>query len=169
MAGGLALSAAVSAVLMLPVVPVTALGSTPIIDVNYDAGETVGWPRFAATIADLHGALPAAERPGAVLLAGNYGEAGALDRYGPGLGLPRVFSGHNAYWSWGLPPESNGVVIAVGVPIEQLERFFGDVRAGAEINNGVDVDNDEQGVAVYVCRDRRQPWAGIWPQLRRLG
>jgi 4-amino-4-deoxy-L-arabinose transferase-like glycosyltransferase len=40
-----ALAAGVSAVLMLPLVPADALHRTPIMAINYDAGETVGWPR----------------------------------------------------------------------------------------------------------------------------
>jgi hypothetical protein len=31
------------------------------------------------------------------------------------------------------------------------------------------VDNDEQGTPVWTCRDRRVPWAELWPDLRRLG
>ena len=46
-----ATSAAVSVVLMLPVVPAGTLHRTPVVAINYDAGEQVGWPRFAATVA----------------------------------------------------------------------------------------------------------------------
>ena len=39
-------------------------------------------------VADVYAALPAQDKPHTVLLTGNYGEAGALDRYGKALGLP---------------------------------------------------------------------------------
>jgi hypothetical protein len=29
------------------------------------------------------------------------GEAGAIARYGPALGIPRAYSGHNAFWRFG--------------------------------------------------------------------
>ena len=86
-------------VLMLPLLPERLLG--PVVAVNYDAGETVGWPRFAATVGDVYGTLPAAGNP--VVVTGNYGEAGALERFRPGV---PVYSGHNAYWDWGPPPDS---------------------------------------------------------------
>ena len=66
---------------MLPLVPADRLAATPIVDIHYDAGETVGWPRFAATVAASGPSLPAGER--VAVLTGNYGEAGAVDRFLP--------------------------------------------------------------------------------------
>ena len=59
-------------VLMLPLLPERLLG--PVVAVNYDAGETVGWPLFAATVGDAYDTLPAADHP--VIITRNYGEAG---------------------------------------------------------------------------------------------
>ncbi|MGI8613973.1 MAG: glycosyltransferase family 39 protein [Nocardioidaceae bacterium] len=165
----LVLSAAVSVVLMLPVVPVADLHATPIVDINYDAGETVGWPLFARTVAAAYESLPAAQRVDAIVLAGNYGEAGAIDHYGPGLGLPPVYSGHNGYGLWGPPPDTGGATIAVGIPRKRLDRLFGTVQLAGSIDNGVGLDNEEQGTPVWICRDQLSSWARSWPQLLRIG
>lgn len=165
----LGISGAFAAVLMLPLLPAAWLHRTPVTDVNYDAGETVGWPAFAATLAGVHDALPPQERAGAVVLAGNYGEAGAVERFGPALGLPQVYSGHNAYHAWGPPPPDAGPVIAVGLDEERLRAMFTSVEPAARIDNGVALDNDEQGRTVWVCRGLRGTWAQEWPGLRRLG
>jgi hypothetical protein len=133
--------------------------------INYDAGETVGWPAFAATVAQVRNQLPADAE--VVVLTGNYGEAGAVDRYLPDLAP--AYSRHNAYWDWGPPPESADTVVAVGLPEEELRRWFGSVREAARIDDGVDLDNDEQGRPVWVASDRTAPWSRIWPELRRLG
>ena len=162
------LSAVIDAPLMLPLVPMATLHATPIVAVNYDAGETVGWPRFAATLAGARDALPRPDRARAVVLTGNYGEAAAVDRYGPALGLPRAYSGHNAYGEWGPPPERPGPVLAVGVPRPLLHRLFASVRPVARIDNGVDVDNDEQGATVWLCSGRRETWRAAWPLIRHL-
>ncbi|MFP5370156.1 MAG: hypothetical protein ACLGI3_05330, partial [Actinomycetes bacterium] len=161
----LVLSLAINAVLMLPVVPVGALGATPIPDINYDAGETVGWPRLAAAVEEVRAGLPAGE-PVAVLTA-TYGQAGAVDRFAPALGP--AYSGHNAYWSWGPPPEDVDTVVAVGLPEERLRRWFGRVELAARVDNGVGLDNEEQGAPIRVATDRQAPWSEIWPSLRRLG
>jgi hypothetical protein len=162
-------SAAVSAVLFLPLVPVRNLADTPIVAINYDAGETVGWPVFIQTIAGVYASLPVEERADTIVLAHNYGEAGAVDRYGPDLGLPRVYSGHNTYYLWGPPPESSGTTLVIGYNQDQLRRWFGSVELSTRIDNGVGLDNDEQGTSIWVCRDRLAPWTQLWPDLRRYG
>lgn len=169
LATALALSGVISSLLMLPLIPASLLHATPVVAVNYDAGETVGWPRFAEDVAEVHRGLPEIERAHAVLLTRNYGEAGALDRYGPRLGLPPAYSGHNSYWSWGPPPETGGPVIAVGLAEERLRQFFGEVELAGRIDNGLALENDEQGAPIWICRRQLLGWAQIWPQLRRLG
>lgn len=161
----LVLSLAGAIVLMLPVVPVQHLAATPIVDVNYDAGETVGWPAFAVTLAGVRAALPTDER--VAVLTRNYGQAGAVDRFLPGLAP--VYSGHNAYWDWGPPPDDVGTLIVVGYSEEDLRTWFGRVSLAARIDNGVGLDNDEQGTPVWVGSQRRVEWPQLWPPLRRVG
>jgi hypothetical protein len=159
------LSLGINAVLMLPLVPVDRLGATPIADVNYDAGETVGWPRLAAAVEEVHADLSSDRK--VVVLTANYGEAGAVDLFAPTLGP--AYSGHNAYGTWGPPPEDVGTVIVVGYPEERLTPWFGRVELAARVDNGVDLDNEEQGAPIWVADDRLAPWSEIWPELRRLG
>jgi hypothetical protein len=163
LAAALVLSLAVSTLLGLPLVPVDRLADTPIVDVNYDAGETVGWPAFAAAVERQADVLPG---PVAVLTA-NYGQAGAVDRFAPELAP--AYSGHNSYWTWGPPPDDVDAVVAVGIPAERLERWFGEVEVVERFDNGVDLENEEQGTPIAVATGRLAPWSEIWPQLRRLG
>jgi hypothetical protein len=160
-----ALSLGMSVLLMLPLVPVGELARTPIPDLNYDAGETVGWPEFAATVAAVHAQVPAGER--VAVLTANYGQAGAVDRFLPALAP--AHSGHNAYWGWGPPPEEAGTLIVVGLDEGLLRRWFGAVEPAGRIDNGLGVDNDEQGEPVWLVRERRVPWSQLWPQLRHIG
>ena len=82
------LSGLVSAVIALPLLPVRNSG--PVIAVNGDVGETIGWPDLTRTVASVYRRAGS----GAVTSTSNYGEAGAIDRYGPALGLPAAYSGH---------------------------------------------------------------------------
>ncbi|URM95281.1 glycosyltransferase family 39 protein [Actinomadura madurae] len=148
------------------------LADTPQPVVNADSAETVGWPRFAARVAAVRDALPPGERAAATIVVSNYGEAGALDRYGPALGLPRAYSGHNGYWYFGRPPDGRGPTIVVGpedvAEGAGLRRYWTDVRPVGRIDNGVGLDNQEQGKPVWVCRGQRAPWTELWPEFRRL-
>jgi hypothetical protein len=162
----LALTAALSALIALPIVRVQHLQGTPIADVNEDAIETVGWPELVRTVAQVYDGLSATDRATAVVFTGNYGEAGAVDRFGPALGLPRAYSGHNAYARFGVPPRSAGPVIVLGYlePPGELEGC----RPAATIDNGVGLDNEEQGGTVFLCERPRAPWAEVWPELEHL-
>ncbi len=157
----LVVSLCANAVTVLPVLPVTAIGG--VNAVNGDLGETVGWPRFAATVAAVRARIPD-ER--VAVVTENYGEAGAVDRYLPAL--RPAYSGHNSYWDLGPPPDDATTVIVVGYREEQLRTAFGRVERAARIDNGVGLDNDEQGTPVWVVRDRLVPWTQLWPRLRHL-
>jgi 4-amino-4-deoxy-L-arabinose transferase-like glycosyltransferase len=161
----LAGSAAVGVTVALPLLP--AGSADPVIAVNGDVGETIGWPELARTVAGVYRALP--RRGGAVILAENYGEAGAIDRYGPGLGLPRAYSGHNAYGDWGAPPPGSAPVIAVGLDPREAGAELRNCRVAARIDNHAGVDNDEQGKPILVCRAPRRAWSAEWDALRHLG
>ncbi|MHB1434352.1 MAG: glycosyltransferase family 39 protein [Streptosporangiaceae bacterium] len=155
--------------IMLPVVPVTAVHQTPIVKLNYDAGETIGWPAYVREIAAVYRSLPAARRSSAIVLASNYGEAGAVLRFGPADGLPAVYSGHNAFWYWGPPPASARLAVAVGYARSALTPLCGSLRLAVRLNNHLGVADQEQGAPVWICSDLRTSWSAAWPRLRFLG
>jgi len=150
----------------LPVLPARVLATVPLQKINYDLAETIAWPRLVATVAGIYRSLPANERRSAVILTANYGEAGAVDRYGSQFSLPPAYSGHNNFWLWGPPHEPRGVTIAVNFSAAQLQPFFVSVRKVTTFTNGLGVQNDEQGAPIYVCSGQRESWAAMWPALR---
>jgi hypothetical protein len=145
----------------IPVLPAVTLAYAPLQDINPELGEQVGWAGEVSLVARVHASVP-----GAALLAGNYGEAGALDRYGPSLGLPQAYSGHNSFWWWGPPPARDTSVVAIGVSPALLRAEFRSVRLAAVYDNGIGVSNQEQGVAVYVASGLRTSWTAAWPAFR---
>ncbi|WP_309140749.1 glycosyltransferase family 39 protein [Micromonospora sp. M51] len=157
-------------VLLLPVLPADRLPGF-VVDVNYDAGETIGWPAFADSLAAVHNGLPPEERSRAVILTANYGEAGAVARYGPDRALPRAYSGHNSMVDFGRPPADADVVIAVGWERpDQLSTWFERCTLAGRVDQRVEVDNDENGGPIHVCRGLRRPWAQIWDtEVRHTG
>jgi len=152
----------------LPVLPVAVVHDTPIVSLNYDAGETIGWPAFVREIAAAGRSLPPAQRAAAIVLTSNYGEAGAVDHFGPADGLPAAYSGHNSFWYWGPPPASATTAIVVGYDRSQLG-FCGSVRLGIYLNNHVGVSDDEQGEPVWICTRLTASWRAIWPSQRYFG
>jgi hypothetical protein len=161
-----AINAVVSATIALPLVPVRALHDTPVPGINQAVADTVGWPVYARQVDTVYRGLSAADRAQTVVLASNYGEAGALARYGPALGLPHVYSAHNQLYFQGRPPASATVVVFVGGQVEDASTRFGSCATVSHLDNGVDVDNEEQGEPVAVCRGPVGGWNTVWPQLK---
>jgi hypothetical protein len=166
LAAAIVVSAAVSAFIALPLLPERSLqGSVPMA-VNPDLGETVGWPRFIDTVSSAWRSLPAAERRHTAVFTQNYGEAGAVDVLGRSHGLPRAYSGHNGFAEWGEPPSTDSSALVIGFDgAKDAAPAFTACRRLATIDDGVGLDNDEQGLPVLVCRTTAS-WSALWPTLR---
>ncbi len=164
-AGGLALAlcGAVAWPAAVPLLPPKTLADSVYSFIGEDQLETIGWPAFVSTIRGVVESLPPAERASAVVYASNYGEAGSLAYYG--LTTP-VYSGHNGWAAWGPPPDVAAPVVVVG--LEDPSASFTGCRAAATIDNGLEVDNEEQGKTVWLCDAPRGSWSAVWLDLEHL-
>jgi hypothetical protein len=158
-------------VITLPILPAGWLHDSPVVQANYDAGETVAWPTYVSQIASVYdraagGATPSSST---IILTSNYGEAGAVDRFGGVHSLPSAFSVHNAFWLWGPPPVSATTVVAVGFDRSDLSSYVSHIRLARKLNNHIAVDDDEQGAKVFVCHGLKEPWTTIWPKVKEYG
>ncbi|GAA4590982.1 4-amino-4-deoxy-L-arabinose transferase-like glycosyltransferase [Actinoplanes octamycinicus] len=151
----------------LPVIPEDRLSGTTQAETNETVADQIGWPEYVAQVAAVHRALPAGEQSRAVLFTGNYGEAGALDRFGRPLGLPEIYSGHNELHHFGPPPDDKTVVIAVlQAEPDRVARMFGSCTEHGALRNAAGVANEETEEAhIYVCH-LAVPWHVLWPSLQ---
>lgn len=162
---GLVLTAVVSAPLGLPVLPVSTLDDLPIGELNETAPESIGWQRFAEQIGEVASTVSAADRVHTVVLAENYGQAGAVDRWSDQFDLPPVYSGHNELW-WRAMPEEHvtTVIMATDSPGPQL--LFRSCERRDVVDDGVGSWNGEQGKPILLCVDPVRTWSELWPELR---
>jgi hypothetical protein len=126
-----------------------------------------GWNTLATTVAQVYRTLPAEDRADCGILGGNYGEAGAIDYYGPPLGLPGALSGHNSYFDWGPRGYSGSCMIIFGERSEEFIKLFGDVRVAATSVSRHAMPN-EQNIPIYVCRKPVAPLADLWPRFKLI-
>jgi 4-amino-4-deoxy-L-arabinose transferase-like glycosyltransferase len=151
----------------IPVLPAATFADSSINEANPEMGEQVGWPDLAREVARVWDRIPARDRSRAIVLTANYGEAGAIERFGPDLGLPQPFSAHNNYWWWGPPPSDTRTVVLVGwEPQTYAERYFRSVERAGTIRNAFGVDNDEEDAPVWLATGPREPLPVAWPALR---
>jgi hypothetical protein len=156
---------------LLPIAPINSPWWQISSDMNENLAEEIGWPEQVQTVAGVYNGLPPEERAHASIFAANYGEAGAIDLYGPAYGLPPAISVVNSYWlrGFGDPPPERLVVF--GVPADLVQTFFKNCEPAGRMTNPHGVQNEEAGVnpIIYVCSGPRQPWPEFWAQTRYFG
>jgi hypothetical protein len=126
-----------------------------------------GWDNMARQVALVYHSLPPSEQQGCAILGGNYGEAGAIDLYGPALGLPKAISGHNSYFYWGPRDYTGECVIIFGERADQFQTYFADSRFVTTITNPY-AAVAERNVHVYICRKPLEPLAVMWPKFKMI-
>ncbi len=136
-----------------------------ILSLPQDYADMLGWEEQVHAVARVYESLPADRRSDAVLIADNYGEAGALEFYGPRYGLPRVLLPHN-YLLWPPPAKAANTVVTLGVSTNGLATFFRSVRVAAVYDDPWRVP-EERNCPICVAET---PYRGIndaWPELKR--
>jgi len=126
-----------------------------------------GWEEMAASVAKAYWKLSAQERAKACVLAGNYGEAGAIWVFGERWNLPRPVSGHLQYFIWGPRGYSGEVVISIGISLQTLEDHFGSVKRLSS-HRCLLAMGHERVLSVYVCRDPKEPLEEMWPCFKNM-
>ena len=113
-AGGLAFAPTVLPVLSLDKTNAYITAATGgllknVWEVTQTFHDECGWENQAKVVAGVFHHLSPAEQADCIIFAGNFGEAGAIDFYGPALGLPPATSIHQNYYFWGPPAKSGNL------------------------------------------------------------
>jgi hypothetical protein len=162
--------------LTLPVLPVNtflayqaALGRTPHSEERHRMGrlsqqyaDMFGWPELADSVARVAATLTPAERAGAIVIADNYGQAGALEELGAGR-IPRIACQHNSWYEWGPPAWDGSVAILLRRDSAGARREFDDVRVGAIAGHPLAMPY-EQDLPILVARGFHADLAAAWKQ-----
>jgi 4-amino-4-deoxy-L-arabinose transferase-like glycosyltransferase len=146
--------------LVVPILPVRQLVSTGTWERSFWKDE-LGWRELTAQTAAAWRSRTPAERAAGVIVAQNYGEAGALTLYGPGAGLPPPVSGHLSfqYWHPARMPQRN--VLLVGFDRGDALTRCSRSTVLAVVENRWHVDNEERGRPIIWCR-LRAPLGQMW-------
>jgi hypothetical protein len=164
--------------LAVPLLPVdtyvrysAALGMKPSTDEKNELGrlpqffaDRQGWDRLVSDVARAWNQLTPEERGRAIVMTGNYGEAGAIERLG---GDMVAASGHNNYWLWGPGSRSGDPMIVLTRSRENLEKEFTSVEQAGETDCG-DCMPYENHLPIFICRGLKQPLTAVWPRVKHF-
>ncbi len=168
----LAVAGMCTAAVTLPIAPVNSAWwrvADRVTGGNFNS--QLGWPELVETVAKIRESLPVEEQARLGILAGDDGEAGAVNLYGPAYGLPRAISGSNSHWyrGYGDPPPQT--IIAVGFSRDVMDWAFESCEVAGHLRNHYGIKNSTIGdnTDVYVCRYLRKPWPEFWKEFRWFG
>jgi hypothetical protein len=161
--------------LALPILPVprfiayqAALGHKPATEERHAMGrlpqqyaDMFGWPELADSVARVAARLTPDERRRAIVVVDNYGEAGALERFGQGR-VPRVVCQHNNWYFWGPPSWDGDVALLVRRDSTGARKEFDRVEVAAIAGHPLAMPY-EQDLPILIARhfhaDLTRAWA----------
>ena len=176
---GVALLGVLAAPYTLPILPVKAfvryqkaIGFMPNVGEHTRVAalpqyyaDMYGWPEMAAKVAEVYRALPPGDRARAVFYGENYGEAAAIDVFGPRLGLPPAISGSNQYFLWGPRGHDGSVMIIIGGDPEHYAGLFRRFEVAGRFQTPYALPH-ETDLPIYVLRDIKTPLGAFWPTVK---
>jgi MFS family permease len=123
-----------------------------------------GWEEMTVTVAGIYKGLPPTVRAKTAIFGQNYGQAGAIDLFGPKYGLPPAISGHQNYFLWGPRDYTGESMIVMQGQQQDLERLFASVKRVASVYHPYSMPYEH--FDIFYCRGLRQPLKEIWPRIK---
>lgn len=124
-----------------------------------------GWQEMVEAVARVYDTLSTEERAKTAIMADNYGEAAAIDFWGPRYGLPKAICPHQSYFLWGPRNFTGETVIRVGAPIDEVKKAYNSVEIAATLNNSYAMPYETR--PILLCRGRHRNLVDDWPSLKR--
>lgn len=123
-----------------------------------------GWEEMTAAVARVYETLSSDERGQTCIAASNYGEAGAIDFFGPKYGLPNAISGHQNYFLWGPRNCTGRVLILLGDRPEDWKERCDRLDVAAELYHPYAIRFENN--PILVCRGLKANLQEIWPLVK---
>jgi hypothetical protein len=125
-----------------------------------------GWEQIAQRVAAYYHSLPPEEQRKTAIFANNYGDAGAIDFFGPKYGLPKSIGGHQNYWIWGPREYTGESIIVLGEGHESnMQRKCASYSIIGNTNDPL--SRRDEWLPIYHCRGFKWNLQTIWPEMKR--
>jgi hypothetical protein len=143
-----------------PAIETHELGPLPQI-----FADQFGWDEMAASVARVYNALPPEVRARTAIFAQTYGQAGAIDLFGPKYGLPPAISGHQSYFLWGPREYTGESMIVMDDDQDALDKLFASVRKAGRVYHPYSMPY--QHFDIFYCQGMHRRLQQLWPRLKR--
>ncbi len=125
-----------------------------------------GWEEMVRSVARAYATLSPGEQKRTAIFCQNYGQAGAIDFFGPKYGLPPALSGHQNYFLWGPRNYTGELMLVIDRPNGEESEQFRSVEDLGPIETSRWAMPHEQRQHILLCRDLKGDLPALWPQLK---
>jgi hypothetical protein len=125
-----------------------------------------GWEEMVQQVARVYNGLSPDERLHTAIFGNSWGEAAAIDFYGPRYGLPAAISNHNNYWYWGPRDYTGDIVIVLGSDGRGDREHFRSVEAAGWV--GHPYSRRDEHFTIWLCRGLNQNLRRLWPAMKKF-
>ena len=123
------------------------------------------WPGLVAEVARVYHSLTPEEQKRTAIYGTNYGQAAAVDFFGPQYGLPKAISGHQNYFLWGPRDYTGEIMILMGEEEEAARKHFESVTVAATLNNPYAYRYENR--PILLCRGLKWDLQKGWPSVKK--
>ena len=125
-----------------------------------------GWEEMVGSVAHVYHHLRPEDEKRAAIFCQNYGEAGAIDFFGPRFRLPPAISGHQNYFLWGPGDWDGEVILVLDTDDDDERELFGSVEDLGQIVSSPWAMPFERQRHIYLCRDLKMSVRELWTRVK---
>lgn len=125
-----------------------------------------GWEEMVRSVARAYAALSPDDQRRVGIFCQNYGQAGAIDFFGPKLGLPPALSGHQNYYLWGPRGYTGELMLVIDSARGDERERFRSVEDLGVVDSSPWAMPWEQRQHILLCRDLKTPLREAWPAVK---
>ncbi len=123
-----------------------------------------GWEEMVREVARVYHSLPADEQARTAIFSNGWGQAAAVDFYGPRYGLPPAISKHNNYWLWGPRNYTGEIMIVLSSDGRGDREHFQSVEAVGRVEHPY--SRRDTHFTIWLCRGPKFNLQAVWPKLK---
>lgn len=123
-----------------------------------------GWEEMVREVARAYDALTPEEQAKVGIFSNNWGDAAAIDFFGPKYGLPPAISKNDQYWLWGPRGCTGEIVLIVHSGGQHDREFFASVEKVGRVQSRY--SRPDEWFDLYLGRKPKADLRTLWPSLK---
>jgi hypothetical protein len=145
--------------------PRTETSHTAVLPQHF--ADQFGWEQMVGSVAQVYHHLRPEDEKRAAIFCQNYGEAGAIDFFGPKFELPHAISGHQNYFFWGPRDWTGEVALVLDTNDEDDRELFASVEDLGQVVSSPWAIPIERRMHIFLCRGLKISVRELWPRVKK--